>query len=48
VIFCVAGGGHVVTARITALQADGTVKTFQGNYTVNDGVITQFSVQPAG
>jgi hypothetical protein len=35
-------------ARIRALQTDGTVKPFQGNYTVHDAVITQFSVQPVG
>lgn len=40
--------GHVVTARITAPQTDGTVKTFQGNYPVHDAVITQFSVRPVG
>jgi serine/threonine protein kinase len=40
--------GNVVTARITALQTDGTVKTFQGNYTVTGGVITQFNVQQTG
>ena len=40
--------GAVVTARITALQTDGTVKTFQGTYTVNRGVITLFNVQRVG
>ncbi len=40
--------GNVVTARLTAPQTDGTVKTFQGTYTVNDGVITQFNVQQVG
>ena len=40
--------GNVVTARITALQTDGTIKTFQGTYTVNRGVITLFNVQRVG
>ena len=38
----------MVTALITALQTDGTVKTFQGTYTVNRGVITLFNVQRVG
>jgi serine/threonine protein kinase len=36
--------GNVVTAGLSALQSDGTVKTFQGTYTVNNGVITGFHV----
>jgi hypothetical protein len=36
--------GSVVSARVTALQTDSTVKTFQGTYTVTDGVITAFNV----
>ena len=40
--------GHVVTARITAVQTDGTIKVYQGTYTVNHGVITQFNVQRVG
>ena len=40
--------GNVITARITALQTDGTIKTFQGTYTVNHGVITLFNVQRVG
>ncbi|HEY6277433.1 MAG TPA: hypothetical protein VIX86_13995, partial [Streptosporangiaceae bacterium] len=36
--------GDVVTARVAALQTDGTVKTYQGTYTVTNGVITQFNV----
>jgi hypothetical protein len=40
--------GSVVTARITAVQTDGTVKTYQGTYTVSKGVITQFNVQQVG
>jgi hypothetical protein len=37
--------GDTVTAQVTAEQTDGTVKTYQGTYTVNGGVITQFNVQ---
>jgi hypothetical protein len=37
--------GNVVSARLVATQTDGTVKTFQGNYTVTNGVITGTSVQ---
>jgi tRNA A-37 threonylcarbamoyl transferase component Bud32 len=37
--------GNVVTARVAALQTDGTVKTYQGTYTVTNGVITQFNVR---
>jgi serine/threonine protein kinase len=40
--------GYVVTARITALQTDGTIKTYQGTYTLQNGVITQFNVQRVG
>ena len=40
--------GDVVTAQVTAEQTDGTVKTYQGTYTVNGGVITQFNVQQTG
>jgi serine/threonine-protein kinase len=36
--------GDVVTAQVVAEQTDGTVKTYQGTYTVNNGVITQFNV----
>jgi hypothetical protein len=37
--------GNVVTAGLSALQADGTVKIFQGTYTVSNGVITAFHVR---
>ena len=37
--------GDVVTAQLAAQQTDGTVKTYQGSYTVEGGVITQFNVQ---
>jgi serine/threonine-protein kinase len=36
--------GNVVTAQVAAEQANGTVKTYQGTYTVAGGVITQFAV----
>jgi hypothetical protein len=32
--------GDVVTVRLSALQTDGAVMTFQGTYTVQNGVIT--------
>jgi hypothetical protein len=31
--------GDVVTARLTALQTDGTVTSYEGTYTVDHGVI---------
>ncbi len=37
--------GDVVTAHLVAQQTNGTVKAYQGSYTVEGGVITQFSVQ---
>ena len=37
--------GDVVTAQLVAQQTNGTVKTYRGSYTVEGGVITQFSVQ---
>ncbi len=40
--------GNVVTAQISALQTDGTTKTYQGTYTVTNGVITGFNVQQTG
>src|ERR1022692_3234323 len=39
--------GDVVTARLSALQTNGSVQAFQGTYTVEHGVITRFSVHPA-
>lgn len=36
--------GRVVTARLTARQTDGPVRTFQGTYRVSRGVITRFNV----
>jgi serine/threonine-protein kinase len=36
--------GDVVTGQLVAQQANGTVKTYQGSYTVEGGVITQFNV----
>jgi len=40
--------GGVVTARIAAHQTDGTEATYQGTYTVDNGVITGFNVLQAG
>lgn len=40
--------GNVVTAQLTAQQASGTVKTYQGTYTVSDGVIVAFDVRQVG
>ena len=36
--------GDVVTARLTAVQTDGTVDTYQGTYTVHHGVIVGFDI----
>jgi hypothetical protein len=40
--------GNTVTARLAAEQTDGTVKTFQGTYIVENGAIVQFNVQQIG
>jgi transcriptional regulator with XRE-family HTH domain len=40
--------GDVVTARITAHETDGTVSTYQGTYTVDNGVIIGFDVLQTG
>jgi eukaryotic-like serine/threonine-protein kinase len=40
--------GNTVTARLTAEQTDGTVKTYQGTYTVDNGAIVKFAVQQIG
>ena len=37
--------GDVVTGRLVAQQTNGTVKTYQGSYTVEGGVITRFNVR---
>jgi hypothetical protein len=37
--------GNVVTAQLIATQRHGKVKTFQGTYTVTDGIISGTSVQ---
>jgi hypothetical protein len=37
--------GNVVTARLAATQTNGTVKTYQGTYTVTNGVISSTDVQ---
>ncbi len=38
--------GDVVTARLIALQTDGTVKNYQGTYTVIDGKISSSDILP--
>jgi hypothetical protein len=40
--------GNVVTAQLTATQTDGTVKTYQGTYTVSNGIITIFDIRQTG
>lgn len=40
--------GDVVTARLVALETDGTVKIFEGTYTVRNGVIVHFDVRQVG
>jgi hypothetical protein len=40
--------GNVVTVRLTARQTDGSVKIFQGYYTVENGIITNFNVRRSG
>jgi hypothetical protein len=37
--------GNVVTAKLAATQTNGTVKTYQGTYTVTNGVISATNVQ---
>lgn len=36
--------GNTVTARVDSLETDGSTKSFQGTYTVSNGVITKFHV----
>lgn len=36
--------GDVVTARLTAAETDGTIKVYEGSYTVRNGVIVHFDV----
>lgn len=40
--------GDVVTARLVAQETDGTVKIFEGAYTVRNGVIVHFDVRQVG
>jgi hypothetical protein len=42
----VSHAGDAVTARLAALQTDGSVKDFLGKYVVTSGVITTFQVAP--
>ena len=40
--------GNVVTARLVAVQTDGSIKTYQGRYAVEHGVITKSNVTRIG
>ena len=40
--------GDQVTAKIAAVQTDGSVKNFEGAYVVGSGVITSFNVHQVG
>jgi hypothetical protein len=40
--------GSIVTVQLAAQQTNGTVKTFQGTYTVTGGVITNSNIQQVG
>lgn len=40
--------GDVVTVKLAATQTNGSVKYFQGTYTVTNDVISQSHIQPAG
>jgi len=37
-----------VTARLVAVQTDGSIKTYQGTYAVDEGVITKSAVSRIG
>jgi hypothetical protein len=37
--------GSVVSVDLVAEQTDGTVKTYQGSYTVDDGVIVRSHIE---
>jgi serine/threonine protein kinase len=40
--------GNVVTVRLAAAQTNGSVKSYQGTYTVVGGVITEPHIEPVG
>jgi len=40
--------GDVVTAQLVATQTNGSVKQYQGTYTVTNGVITHFDIRQTG
>ncbi len=40
--------GNIVTIQLVAHQTDGTVKTYQGGYTVEDCILTQFKIRQIG
>ena len=48
VVTSIHAAGDIVTARLTAVQTDGTVKYFAGTYVVQHGEIVRFLVNPAG
>jgi len=40
--------GNVVNARLTAHQTSGSVKTYQGKYTTDNGIIDKFDIRQSG
>jgi Protein kinase domain len=48
VVTILSTNGNVVTARLAAHQTNGTVQTYQGTYTVTNGVITSAHVLAVG
>ena len=44
----VSTSGNIVTASLAALQANGTVRNYQGTYTVSNGVISSTDVHRVG
>jgi tRNA A-37 threonylcarbamoyl transferase component Bud32 len=45
-VIIIGHAGDAVSARLTAVQTDGSVKNFYGKYVVENGVITTFAVIP--
>jgi hypothetical protein len=48
VVTILRSAGDQVAASIVAVQADGSVKKFEGTYVVRSGVITSFNVHQVG
>jgi hypothetical protein len=44
-LFILGVSGDVVSVRLDAQQTDGSIKTYQGTYTVQDGVITAANIR---